>query len=115
MRSMQFAGTQIARSNSRIYNCGFINIENFKDFGDVLFMLFEGVGCGISVQKHTIEKLPVIKLGFEEQSMIIKDERESWSNSIVRLLENPYLTFDYSNIRPRGSSLSIGGTASGPE
>ncbi|KAH7821306.1 ribonucleoside-triphosphate reductase [Monocercomonoides exilis] len=114
MRSMQYAGRAIELSNARMYNCSFTNIENFRDFADILFLLCCGCGCGYSVQKRHVSKLPAIKQGHEEL-FIIPDTKEGWAESVVHLLENPEVQFDYSKIRPRGAQLSTGGTASGPE
>lgn len=47
--------------------------------------------------------------------MEIPDTKEGWADSVVRLIENPDIVFEYGNIRPLGASLSTGGTASGPE
>ncbi|KAH7824165.1 ribonucleoside-triphosphate reductase [Monocercomonoides exilis] len=114
MRSMQYAGRAIEITNARMYNCSFTNIECFRDFADILYLLCCGVGCGFSVQRRHISKLPVISSGTEE-TFLIPDSKEGWAESVFHLLLNPQIKFDYSLIRPRGASLSTGGTASGPE
>eukprot|EP00770_Monocercomonoides_exilis_P012999 MONOS_12943.1-p1 / transcript=MONOS_12943.1 / gene=MONOS_12943 / organism=Monocercomonoides_exilis_PA203 / gene_product=ribonucleoside-triphosphate reductase [EC:1.17.4.2] / transcript_product=ribonucleoside-triphosphate reductase [EC:1.17.4.2] / location=Mono_scaffold00757:2809-5193(-) / protein_length=795 / sequence_SO=supercontig / SO=protein_coding / is_pseudo=false len=114
MRSMQFAGRPLVVSNARMYNCSFTHIESFRDFADILYLLCCGCGCGYSVQKRHVAKLPVINEGKDEFYQI-SDSKEGWAESIVKLLENPKIRFDYSLIRPKGSPLSAGGTASGPE
>lgn len=115
MRSMQFAGKGIEDSNARMYNCSFTNIESFRDISDILYLLLCGTGCGFSVQRRHVEKLPVINIGDSKDSFVIPDSKEGWADSIFSLMENPEITFSYALIRPRGSPLSTGGTASGPE
>lgn len=114
MRMFQFAGIPIDRDNIRAYNCSFTGISSFKDFADVLYILCCGCGVGVSVQQEYINNLPVISEG-KEEVFVIQDCKESWGDSIVVLLENPKVQFDYSLIRPEGSPLSTGGRASGPE
>ena len=37
MRSMQFAGKSIEISPNRVYNCGFIPVDDWRAFGEILF------------------------------------------------------------------------------
>lgn len=115
MRALQFAGSSILRENARLYNCSFVNITSFKDFADSMYLSACGTGVGYSVQRRHIEQLPVI-LPYEEQmSISVNDSREGWADSMIQLLQNPQVMFDYSRIRPAGTKLSTGGTASGTE
>lgn len=112
MRGLQFAGAPILRENARLYNCSFLNITCFKDFADAMYLSACGTGVGYSVQHRHIEQLPVIAhKGYSYFS--IPDTREGWADSMLTLLHNPYAEFDYSKIRPAGTKLSTGGTASG--
>ena len=115
MRSMQFAGYAISRSNVRIYNCAFLPIESFKDIADAMFISMNGAGVGYSVQSRHVNQLPVIA-GLPTNSVIyLDDTKESWADSMIILMRNPYQLFDYSAIRAKGAPLSTGGTASGPD
>lgn len=114
MRSMQFAGPSIERENARLYNCSYSPLESFKDFADLMYLLLCGTGVGFSVQRRHIHRLPEISEGVE-QEVFVFDSKEGWCNSILSLLSNPKATFDYSAVRPKGSKISTGGTASGPE
>lgn len=114
MRSMQFAGYPIERSQVRIYNCAFTPIESFKDIADSAWISMNGTGVGYSVQSRHISKLPVISASSDFSIFAIPDSKEGWADSIQMLLSNPYQTFDYSLIRPKGAPLTTGGTASGP-
>lgn len=118
MRSLQFGGSAIEKVNARIYNCAFANLTNFKDFRDAFYLLMCGTGKGYSVKKRHILQLPVIS-GFDstkgDVEYVVPDSKEGWARSVELLLENPFINFDYSAIRPKGSLISSGGTASGPE
>ena len=61
MRSMQFAGKPIEISPNRIYNCAYLPIDDWRAFGEAMFLLLGGTGVGYSVQKHHVEKLPEIR------------------------------------------------------
>jgi hypothetical protein len=113
MRSLQFGGTPIVRSNARIYNCCYSPLERFDDFADLMVLLMNGCGTGFSVQDRHVSQLPVINEGFD-CSITIEDNKKAWGESVSSLLNNPKVVFDYSKIRKEGSALSTGGTASGP-
>jgi len=115
MRSMQFAGYAISRSNVRIYNCAYTPIESFKDFADATFISMNGAGVGFSVQSRHISQLPAIAIDDNVLPFLIDDSKEAWAESILMLMQNPRQEFRYDNIRAKGAPLSTGGTASGPE
>lgn len=114
MRSMQFAGYPIERSEVRIYNCAYTPIESFKDIADSAWISMNGTGVGYSVQLRHVSKLPVISGQEGCPVFAIPDSKEGWADSILMLLGNPCQNFDYSLIRPKGAPLTTGGTASGP-
>ena len=115
MRSFQFAGEAIERRQNRMFNCSFINITKFKDFADLFYMSMSGVGVGFSVKQRHISSLPVISEGVVESPYVIADSAEGWCDSLLELFRNPDRQFDYTVIRPMGTALSTGGTASGPK
>ena len=39
MRSLQFAGKPIAINNSRIFNCSFLPIDDWRSFSEIMFLL----------------------------------------------------------------------------
>jgi len=116
MRATQFSGEAIERSNARMFNCSFTTITNTRDFADIFYLLTCGAGVGFSVQERHTKHLPSIefKLG-EGCTFQVQDDKESWSSALHELFEMPSMTFDYSRIRPKGTPMSTGGTASGPE
>lgn len=114
MRSFQFAGEPILRENVRMFNCAGQALDSVQKFADFLYILMCGTGQGFSVEKQFIANLPAISAGHEEQ-FTIDDTKESWADSIRTLIANPRVDFNYGQIRARGTALSTGGTASGPE
>lgn len=122
MRAMQFAGTAIARNNSRIYNCAYLPVDDIRAFSETLFLLLGGTGVGYSVQYHHVEKLPTIRKAEKTRKFLIGDSLEGWADAIKVLMKahfgmSDYLPeFDYSDIRPKGARLvTAGGKAPGPE
>jgi len=114
MRGLQFAGNAILRENARLYNCSFVNVTSFKDFADAMYLSACGTGVGYSVQRRHIEQLPVIQARVDAvQFFSVPDTREGWADSMIHLLNDAHTVFDYSRIRPEGTRLSTGGTASG--
>ena len=61
MRSLQFGGKPIEVAPNRIFNCAFMPIDDWRSFGEAMFLLLGGTGVGYSVQKHHVEKLPEIQ------------------------------------------------------
>ena len=121
MRSLQFAGRPIELNNSRIFNCSFLPIDDWRAFSEIMFLLLSGCGVGYSVQTHHIENLPTITLPTKHKRYLIGDSIEGWADAI-RMLCKAYFTggalptFDFRDIRPKGAQLiTVGGKAPGPE
>jgi ribonucleoside-triphosphate reductase len=122
MRSMQFAGRPIEVNPARIYNCAFLPIDDWRAFGEVMFLLLGGTGVGYSVQNDHIDKLPEIRKPKQNRKkrFLIGDSIEGWADA-VKILMKSYFTgtssidFDFSDIRPKGARLiTAGGKAPGP-
>lgn len=122
MRSMQFAGRPIEVNPARIYNCAFLPIDDWRAFGEVMFLLLGGTGVGYSVQNDHIDKLPEIRKPKQNRKKryLIGDSIEGWADA-VKVLMKSYFTgtscvdFDFSDIRPKGARLiTAGGKAPGP-
>jgi ribonucleoside-diphosphate reductase alpha chain len=122
MRAMQFAGSAIARNNSRIYNCAYLPVDDIRAFSETMFLLLGGTGVGYSVQYHHVEKLPSILKAEKKRRFLVGDSLEGWADAIKVLLKgyfgiSDYIPdFDYSDIRAKGARLvTAGGKAPGPE
>ena len=122
MRAMQFAGDAILKNEARIYNCCYLPIDDYRAFGEVMFLLLGGTGVGYSVQFSHIEKLPEIRKPHKEQKYLVGDSIEGWADAVKHLIGS-YLggrgtkpRFDFSDIRAKGTRLiTAGGKAPGPE
>ena len=124
MRSMQFGGKPIEISPNRLYNCSYLPIDHIDSFSESMFLLLSGCGVGYSVQRHHIEQLPCIQKPFPKRKrrFLIGDSIEGWADAIKVLMKSYMngggsgVTFDYSDIRPKGSRLiTSGGKAPGPQ
>ena len=123
MRSMQFGGKPIEVAPNRIFNCAFMPIDDWRSFGEAMFLLLGGTGVGYSVQSHHVDKLPEIRKPNSKRTrrFLIGDSIEGWADAVKALFRTYFnggsrLRFDYSDIRPKGSSLiTSGGKAPGPQ
>jgi len=122
MRSMQFGGKPIEVSPNRIFNCAYCPVDNYHVFSEIMFLLLGGTGVGYSVQKHHVEKLPLIrKPSKRSRRYLIGDSIEGWSDAVKALVQSYFkgtsrLRFDFSDIRPKGARLvTSGGKAPGPQ
>ena len=123
MRSLQFGGKPIEISPNRVYNCGFLPVDDYRAFNEILFLLLGGTGIGFSVQKHHVEKLPEIRQPRidRKRRFLIGDSIEGWADAVKVLMRSYFegtstIEFDFSDIRSKGSRLvTSGGKAPGPE
>ena len=123
MRSMQFAGKPIELSPNRIFNCAFAPIDDYRVFGEIMFLLLGGTGVGYSVQKHHVEQLPEIRKPSKDRARryLVSDSIEGWADAIKVLMKTYFyggsrINFDFSDIRPKGARLvTSGGKAPGPQ
>lgn len=121
MRSLQFGGDSIELANNRMYNCAAMPISHTDAFSETMFLLLGGSGVGFSVQKHHVNKLPIV-VGPKTKTrrFLIGDSIEGWSDAIKILVEAYFYgksdpIFDYRDIRPKGARLvTSGGKAPGP-
>ena len=129
-RGLQFGGEQLFKHNARLYNCTVSHVDRARFFQEAMYMLLCGCGVGFSVQKQHIAKLPRIHKRFEKKSkvFIVPDTIEGWADSFGVLLSSYFedggtfpeyksckVHFDFSKIRPKGSMISGGFKAPGPE
>ena len=122
MRSLQFAGKPIDINNSRIFNCSYLPIDDWRSFSEVMFLLLSGCGVGYSVQKHHVEKLPEIRIPKKTRRFLVGDSIEGWADAVKVLMKSYFgittarPVFDFRDIRPKGAELiTVGGKAPGPE
>jgi ribonucleoside-diphosphate reductase alpha chain len=128
-RNLQFRGPQIQRSNARIFNCSVVHAVTNKVFQNVMFLLMNGCGVGVSLLKPFVENISGIqKRTLGAKTFVIQDSIEGWSDAVGVLLSSYFIDkqpfqdyagyevrFDYSMIRPKGSYISGGYKAPGPD
>ena len=92
MRSMQFAGKPIEISPNRVYNCAYLPIDDWRAFGEAMFLLLGGTGVGYSVQKHHVENLPEIRKPNPDRTrrFLIADSIEGWADAVKALMKVYY-------------------------
>ena len=128
MRSMQFSGKPIEINNTRLYNCAYTPINNIDAFSEVMFLLLSGTGVGISVQKHHVKSLPILKgimditdRRHRPKRYLVSDDIAGWADAIKILMKSYFegtkpIEFDYRDIRSKGERLiTSGGKAPGPQ
>ena len=123
MRSLQFGGKPIEISPNRIYNCAYLPIDDWRAFGEVMFLLLGGTGVGYSVQKHHVDDLPEIRKpdAKKNRRFLVGDSIEGWADAIKMLMKSYFhggasINFDFSDIRQKGAMLvTSGGKAPGPQ
>jgi len=127
MRLLATAGPAAERENLMAFNCMFMGIKSWRDFGRLMYALMCGTGVGFSVEQQYFKQLlPEFYLMQGEprttgaEPIVFEDSREGWSKGftlvILSLLYNWDVTWDVSKIRPKGTPLvTTGGYASGPE
>ncbi|MFA4819177.1 MAG: ATP cone domain-containing protein [Patescibacteria group bacterium] len=122
MRLLWAAGKAARVTNVAAYNCSFIAPSGWPDFAEVMYILMCGTGVGFSVERQTVEQLPIIKrqAGVKLFNHVVQDSKEGWADALLLGLQTwsdgKDVEFDYNKIRPQGARLeTMGGRASGPE
>ena len=122
MRAAQFSGAAIEKSESRVYNCAYLPIDDYRAFSETMFLLLGGTGVGYSVQRDHVNQLPEIHKPKKKQKYLVSDSIEGWADSVRHLMSSYFgfrktkPVFDFSDIRPKGARLVIsGGKAPGHE
>ncbi len=118
MRSLQFGGEAVEKGNARMFNCSFSPVDRVEFFREYLYLLLAGCGCGFSVQKHHVNRLPALPRRAPEMDLPVRhhavaDTIEGWADSLHELfmshLDGYKVEFAYSAIRPRGAPLKTSG------
>jgi ribonucleoside-triphosphate reductase (thioredoxin) len=117
MRSLQFGGKAIEVNPSRIFNCSYLPVDDYRAFSETMFLLLSGCGVGFSVQNHHVEKLPEIRKPDynRRRRYVVNDSIVGWADAIKMLFKsymgyvNSHIEFDYSDIRNKGERLVTSG------
>ena len=128
-RALQFGGDQIMKHMMRMYNCTSSYADRPRFFSELFYVLLCGAGAGFSVQNHHVDKIPnITERKKQAKGWVIEDSIEGWADSLGVLLstffagggqfpefEGRRVYFDLSQVRPKGSMISGGFKAPGPE
>jgi len=128
-RALQFGGDQLLKHQMRMYNCTSTYADRPRFFSECFYVLLCGAGAGFSVQKHHVGKLPtIVERKKQAKGWQVEDSVEGWADALGVLLSS-YFTknqqfpdfagrkvyFDLNGVRPKGSMISGGFKAPGPE
>ena len=121
MRALMTSGPALDRCHVGGYNCSYVPIDSPRAFDETMYILMCGTGVGFSVERHHVEKLPIVNEDMHDTDTIIKvgDSRPGWAKSLKELIAMLYTgqipKWDVSEVRPAGARLkTFGGRASGP-
>lgn len=111
-----------------LQNCAAIDVDHIRAFENLFDMLCLGTGVGFTVERDSINKLPVVKhvehirrRDGPDADFIVPDSRDGWRKLISKLFKAHFYSghaFEYSChcIRSKGAKISgFGGEASGPD
>ena len=128
-RALQFGGEQLLKHHFRLYNCSSTYADRAAYFGEFFYVLLCGAGVGVNISKTHTSKMPKITARTKQAKIhVIEDSIEGWAESADVLMssyfvgggKNPEFEgrrvfFDTTKIRPKGSFISGGFKAPGPE
>jgi len=123
MRSLQFGGAAVLHNHARLFNCAFSPADRPAFFREFFFLLLSGTGCGFSVQRHHVARLPLLPQRAPDFELPVRhhsvpDTIEGWADALDVLWQSfhdgTHVEFNFSAIRPRGAPLvTSGGRAPG--
>jgi len=128
-RALQFGGDQLIKHQMRLYNCTSSYADRKEFFGEYFYILLCGAGAGVSIQKKHIDKLPSISPRTKQAKIhVLTDDIEGWAKSADVLMSSYFVGggkhpeyegrrvyFDTTAVRDKGSMISGGFKAPGPE
>jgi ribonucleoside-triphosphate reductase len=92
MRALMTAGPALDRCHVGGYNCSYVPVDNPRAFDETMYILMCGTGVGFSVERHNIEKLPIVNETMHDTDTVIKvgDSRPGWAKSLRELISLLY-------------------------
>ena len=124
-RNLQFGGEPVLKSSAKSYNCSYSHCDRLEVFREIEWLLLSGCGCGLSVEREHIAKLPQLlkleELSDTKEPYVVADSIEGWADAIHRLLEYYFVkgttkpVFDYTEVRPKGAKIAGRFIAPGPD
>lgn len=128
-RSLQYRSAQIDSHNGRQYNCCTTYCYSPDVFAKGFYVLLCGEGLGVSLHSEFVSQLPSLTLPTKgTKTFVVQDTIEGWADAANALIssfcasrppvkeyQGYSLKFDTSLIRPKGSFISGGFKAPGPD
>lgn len=128
-RNLQYRHEQIMKHNTRMFNCTSGHIARNRVFQEIFYLALSGCGFGGGLLIPFVNNLSRIeKRSKGTKTFVIADSIEGWADSLGVLMssyfadDQPFpefagfeVKFDYSQIREKGSFISGGFKAPGPE
>lgn len=120
-RALQYGGEQLNKHNLRTYNCASTYLDRVDVFKEIYYALLAGAGCGYSVLPVHVSKLPVVQgVAPGRIGHTVGDSIEGWASAAGALIDAhfyglPKPKFDFSQVRKKGSFISGGFKAPGPD
>ncbi len=128
-RNLQFRHDEIIRHNTRMYNCTSTHIVRNRVFQEIFYLGLSGCGVGGGLLIPFVNNLSQIQKRIKgTKTYVIPDSIEGWADSLGVLLSSYFtdsqpfpeyagyeVKFDYSLIREKGTFISGGFKAPGPD
>lgn len=128
-RNLQFRGPQIKKHNAKLYNCTSTYVAYNKVFQNIFYLGLTGCGVGGGLLIPFVDNISRIQSRTKgTKTFLIQDSIEGWADSLGVLMSSffvdkqPFpeyagykIKFDYSWIRPKGTYISGGFKAPGPD
>jgi intein/homing endonuclease len=128
-RNLQFRHDEIMRHNTRMYNCTSTHIMRNRVFQEIFYLGLSGCGVGGGLLIPFVNNISRIqKRVLGTKTFVIPDTIEGWADSLGVLLSSYFadnqpfpeyagyeVKFDYSLIREKGTFISGGFKAPGPD
>lgn len=128
-RNLQYRREQIMKHNTRMFNCTSGHIARNRVFQEIFYLALSGCGFGGGILLPFVNNLSRLQKRTKgTKTFVIQDSIEGWADSLGVLLSSYFVDdqpfpeyagyevkFDYSLIREKGSFISGGFKAPGPE
>ena len=128
-RNLQYRYDQIIKHNSKMFNCTSGHIVRNRIFQEVFYLGLSGCGFGGGLLIPFVNNLSKIQKRINgAKTFVIPDSIEGWSDALGVLMSSYFVDkqpfpefagyevkFDYSQIREKGTRISGGFKAPGPD
>jgi len=128
-RNLQFRHKNLAQHNAKIFNCTVLHLCTPESFQRIFYLALCGCGVGVSLLKPFVNCLPTIsKRSKGTLTHLVEDSIEGWADALGALMSSYFeqnspmpeysgyeIKFDFSKIRQKGSYISGGYKAPGPD